>query len=323
MSQQQGSRTKIISAQETVFGTVSVSSNYIIIPFVSESLRMSRNLLSSKTIRSDRNPYAPTRGNVAVEGDISFELAWQHARLLVNALGNANSGVAGTLTMKVGSLPTGLTIEKQFPDIDDANKYFQYSGCKVNSLKMAFKSEGAIECSVSVMGAKETLAAASADSSPTDLGHDPFDGFQATITDKNSASLGDITELDFTIENNLDGSMYIIDGTGQRKDIPAGTAKVSGTLKALFKDTTLYDKAVDNTESSIQVTLTRGTGDGTSGNEKLTINMNEVIFKPQAPVISGPQGVLVELPFEAYYRDDADASALTFTLLYPSATPPY
>jgi hypothetical protein len=211
-----------------------------------------------------------------------------------------------------------MTVEKQFTGITGTTQYFQYTGCKVNSLKMNFKSEGMIDCSVSLMGATETLATSAADAAPSDYGHDPFDGFQATITDKDGGTLGDIAELDFTVENNLDGNSYIIDGTGTRKSIPAGTAKVSGNLKALFKDVTLYNKAINHTESSIKVVLTRGTGAGTATNEKLTITMEELIYQPNAPVVSGPQGVMVELPFEAYYRDGSLTSAIKMVLLAPN-----
>jgi hypothetical protein len=259
------------------------------------------------------------RGNVEISGDISVELAPQHGRLLRHALGVLNSGTPDTYEYTIGTAPPGLTIEKQFPDIAGGYNYFQYTGCKVNSLKMTFKSEGPIDCSFSFMGADETIAETSADADPTDAGHDPFDAFNAVITDKDDASIGSVTELDFTLENNLDGNTYVIDGTGKRKALPAGIAKVSGTLKALFENITLYNLAVNNTETSIKVTLTKGTGAGTDGNEKLTIEMQEIKYAQSAPVISGPQGVMVELPFEAYYDNGANASAMKMTLLAASA----
>jgi hypothetical protein len=318
-TQIQGSSVKIIYATEATFGVKSPQTDYQVLPYVSEGLRLSRNLISSRTIRSSRNPQAPVRGNVDVAGDISFELAPQHGRLLRHALGVLDSGSLGTYVYTVGTLPPGLTIEKQFIGIGGGYEYFQYIGCKINSLKMAFKAEGMVESSVSLMGATETLAASTADAAPDDFGHSPFDGFEAVITDSAGASIGDVTEIDFTLENNLDGSSYIIDGTGKRKSIPAGTAKVSGNLKALFEDITLYNKAINNTESSIKIVLTKGTGAGTAGNEKLAIEFGELLYHPQAPVVAGPQGVLVELPFEAYYNDGGNASAIKMTLLAPNA----
>lgn len=321
MAQQQGSNSRLIFQTETVFKSVPSNADAMVLPFVSESLRSSRNLISSKTIRSSRNPLQPVRGNVDVSGDVTFELAPEYGKLFHHAFGlyTAVSGetvglAAGTYrhTFKIGALPVGLTIEKQFTDLDTA-KYFQYSGCRINSLKINVKPEGLIESSFSVIGAKETIADVSFDASPVDPGHSPYDGFGATLTE-GGVALAVATEIDFTLENNLDGTSFVIDGTGQRYSLPAGTAKVSGTVKLLFNNTTMYEKALNYTDSSLVITFTHGVGDGTDGNEKLTFTIPELKFQPNAPVVSGPQGVLVEMPFEAFYDNDAAASAIHATL---------
>ena len=326
MSQQQGSNSRLLYQTEITFKSVPSNADAMVLPFVSESLRSSRNLISSKTIRSSRNPVAPVRGNVDVNGDITFELAPQYGKMLHHAFGvySAVSGEgvglgAGTYqhTFKIGVLPVGMIIEKQFTDLNTA-KYFQYSGCKVNSLKVAVKPEGFIECSVTIIGAKETLANSSFDGSPVDLGHDPFDGFGATIQE-GGATLGIATSIDFSLENNLDGNSFVIDGTGQRYSLPAGVAKVSGNVTVLFENTTLYDKAIASTETALIITFINGTGEGTSGNEKLTFTIPELKFKPNAPVITGPTGVLIEMPFEAYYNDAAEATAIQAVLISNTA----
>lgn len=322
MAQQQGANSRLLYQTEMIFKNVPSNADAMVLPFVSESLRSSRNLISSKTIRSSRNPLSPVRGNVDVSGDVTFELAPEYGKLLHHAFGSyaAVSGetvglAVGTYqhTFKIGTLPVGLTIEKQFTDLDTA-KYFQYSGCKINSLKINVKPEGLIESSCSIIGAKETLAAASFDASPVDPGHSPFDGFSATLTE-GGVALAVATEIDFTLENNLDGTSFVIDGTGQRYSLPAGTAKVSGTVKLLFNNTTMYEKALNNTESALVIVFTHGTGLGTDGNEKLTFTIPELKFQPNAPVVAGPQGVLIEMPFEAFYDDDAAASAIHAVLL--------
>lgn len=320
--QQQGSNSRLIFQTEITYKAIPSNQDAMVLPFVSESLRSSRNLTSSNTIKSGRNPSQPVRGNVDVSGDVTFELAPQYGKMFHHAFGSyaAVSGetvglAVGTYqhTFKIGALPVGMIIEKQFTDLD-TSKYIQYSGCKVNTLKVTIKPEGLLECSVSLIGAKETLASSSFDSSPVDLGHDPFDGFEAAILEGGS-TLGIATEIDFTLENNLDGNSYVIDGTGTRYSLPAGTAKVSGNVKVLFENTTLYEKALNNTESVLVITLTHGDGDGTDGNEKLTFTIPELKYAPNAPVISGPSGLLVELPFEAYYEDSSEASAIQAVLL--------
>ena len=288
------------------------------VPFLNESLRLSRAFSSSNVIRSTRNPNKPTRGNQEVAGDIAVELNPWMGRLFKHTLGGYSSTGAGspyTHTFKIGSLPVGLQVEKQFGDIV---QYLRYNGCKVNSHSFDVKTEGPITGSFSLMGAKETVAALPHDGVPIDFGHNPFDGFEAVIN-QDVTPLAVVTEVTGKIENNLDGSTFVIGGAGERHSINAGKVKVSGKLTALFEDMVLYNLALNNTETSLHVVLTKGTGAGTVGNEKLTYNFDEVIFRPQAPVIPGDKGILVELEFEAYYDNDSDASALWIELMNAQA----
>jgi hypothetical protein len=319
MAQQQGSGVQLIYDDETTFGLAPSSPNAFVLPFVSESLRQSRNLVSSNTIRSDRNPYAPVRGRVEVAGDITFELSPQYGKMLKHIFGSVTSSGASapyTHTFKIGDLPIGMTIEKQFTELDTA-KYFQYTGCRVNSFSLRCTTEGMIECSVGLMGKKEIVSGESFDSTATDLGHTPFDAMDATIREGGS-ELAIVTEIEMSLENNLDGGNYVIDRTGLRRSIPAGTVRVSGRVRAVFENTTLYDKAINNTETSLSIEFAKGTGTGASaGNEKLTIYVPELLFSPNAPVVSGPAGVVVELPFEGYYSNDSASSAMYAVLLSP------
>jgi len=317
--QQQGSSTKIIVDFESTYGVTPTSAAAFVLPIISESIKQTRNSVSSKTLRSDRNPYQPGRGNTEVSGDISFELSPTYGKLMKASFGKVeSSGVSApyTHTFKIDDSLPSFTYEKQYSDLALA-KYFKYSGCKINSLKLSAKTEGLIDCSVSVMGRKEVVSGESFDSDAIDLGHTPFDAMDATIRENND-ELAIVTEIDFSLENGLDGGNYVIDRTGMRRSMPAGTVKVSGTLRAVFEDLVLYDKAINNTETSLSMEFKKGTGDGSSiGNEKLTFYVPELTFSPSAPVVSGPAGLVVELPFEGFYSGDINASAMYAVLLSP------
>jgi hypothetical protein len=322
MAQQRGANVTIIYDTETAYKTTPASVDAMVLPYISESVRLNRNLIESKTIRSSRNPQMPVRGNVDVAGDINFELSPQYGRMLKHIFGGytpSGESAPYTHTFKIGDLPVGMMIEKQFTDLATA-EYFQYNGCKVNQFKCTAKTEGMIDCSVSLIGAKETVAVASFDATATDNGHTPFDGFTGSVK-QGGSPMGIVTGFDFTIDNGLDGGTYVLDGTGQRYSLPEGSAKVSGSLQCLFDAVVLYNLAVAHTETSLELHFTSGAGTGaTAGNEKLSFYFDEIVFKPQAPVVQGPTGLLVELPFVAYYNDDADASACRCVLLSPIAT---
>ncbi len=319
--QQQGSRTQIIFDTETTYGLAPVAPNAFVLPYVSESVKQTRNLVTSKTIRNDRNPCPPARGNVEVSGDINFELSPQYGRLFKHIFGtSATTGGSAPYSHKftISDLPVGMTIEKQFTDLA-VDKFFQYMGCKVNSFKLTARTEGMIDCTVGLMGKKEVVSGESFDATATDLGHTPFDAMDASIAE-GAVELATVTEIDFSLENGLDGGNYVIDRTGQRRTLPAGTSRVSGTVRAVFEDVALYNKAINNTETSLSAAFVKGTGTGaTAGNEKFTLYVPELIFSPSAPVVSGPAGVVVELPFEGYYLNDPNASAMYAELLSPSS----
>ncbi len=319
MSQAQGSQERLVICSETVFKTALNTNGPQVLPFVSESLRLNRNLIDSRTIRANRNPQKPVRGNRDIAGDITVELDPYLGKMFYHALGTFTFSGASpySQTYVVGNLPVGLSVEKQFLDIATP-EYFTYTGCKINSMKMSFNSEGFIETVFNLMGALQTVTTAGVpftaitNWSTSDVGQQ-FDGFEATIKE-GGQTLATCTKLDLTLENNLDGSVYVIDGTGSRYAMPVGLVKVSGTVSALFEDVTLYNKAINNAESSLQITLIHGTGTGAANNEKLDIFIDELMYQPQDPVISGPSGVFVELPFIGYYQNDVEASALRFVL---------
>ena len=322
MAQQTGATTKLVYDTETTYKTNPGTPDGMLLPFVSESISLERNFVSSKTIRSSRQPQMPVRARINVAGDLNWELGPEEGRLFKHIFGSAvkTGGAAPyTWTYKIATLPVGMLLEKQFPDLDTA-KYFVYNGLKVNSFRLRGKADGFIDASVSLIGAKETINAAVYDATVTDLGHTPFDGFEVIVSQGGSPLTEIVTELELALENNLDDSIYAIGGAGQRSALREGIAHVTGKLTAFFANDTLYALAVAGTETTLKIECTHGNGTGNpAGNEKLSFLFDEMKFFPKSPVISGPTGLLVELGFEAYYRVDADASACYAVLLTPTA----
>lgn len=321
MPQQTGANSVIIFDTETTYKTTPAAPDATILPFTPPAgLKYDRELVESKTIATGRLPKKPGRGKVNVLGDIPFELAPQYGKLLKHIFGAytvAGGAAPYTHTYKVGALPAGMTIEEQFPTLA---KYLLYNGCKVSSFKAGVTPSGIINASISLTGAKASVASSSFDSSPTDPGHTPFDGFSASIK-QGGSTLGNCTKFDFELSNDLDAEQYVIDGTGERASLPEGMALVKGSVQTMFDSTTLYELALAHTETSLELHMAFGAGTGASaGNEKLSFYFDEVVFKPKSPEISGTKGLLVDLEFIAYYNDAAAASNIRAVLLSPTAT---
>lgn len=165
-----------------------------------------------------------------------------------------------------------------------------------------------------------TLGDTSLDSSWTDPGHSPFDGLSIAELQEGGSNIAYVQSVDISVENNIDGSAFVIGGGGIRRYVPEGKARVSGTIKALFESRALYDKAVRKTESSLKCTWSHGTGAGSAGNESLELYVPELYLSAETPVIEGPAGIMYNGPFEAFYDDHADASAIEITLKNAEAT---
>lgn len=320
MAQAKGSNGILKIGTETTFNTTSVS-GFTRMDFISESLRSTRNLITSNTIRANRNPTKPVRGNIDVAGGVTFELGAYPADVWYYALGSkttATSGSAYKHTFSVGSSIPSFSIEKGFTDI---SQYFLYTGCKVSKMAFSVKPEGFQEVTMDIVGATETVSAATIDAAHTTYNKVSFDGFSLVAASllEGGVAIAECTGIDnLTIENGLDTGVYVIGGLGVRSALPEGTTKVTGTLKAMFQNTTLYNKAKNLTESSLQIVYRQGTGAGTYENEQLTIVIPELYFGQAAPVITGQNGVYVELPFEAFYDNASTYSTSMYVELLSS-----
>jgi hypothetical protein len=314
MPQATGTNAKVIYDVETTFGVTPATPASVVLPIVSEAMAEKRNLIKTNVIRGNRNQTMPKRGNKDVGGSITTELNPFMGKLFKHLLGsNTTTGTGPYVhTMKVGALPTSLCIEKQFSDLATP-QYFLYNGCRINKASFDFGTEGVIPLVFDFIGKKETMSTASFHASPVDYGHIPFDMFEASIQE-GGAAIASVSHIKLDIENQLDNGIYVIGGNGERRAIPEGSTLVSGTVTALFEDVALLNKAINYTESSLQVTLSRGNGLGSAGNESLDILLPEIIYGKASPLVSGPKGVLVELPISAFYDNASQATSIQMVL---------
>lgn len=313
MAQAQGSKAYLALQKETTFATDPGVPALIKIPFSSESIGRTINLESNDHITGNRNASAPVRGNTDVAGSISFNLGPFPGELLLGALGDvATTGVGPYVhTIKVGDDLPSFTLEKGFTDI---NQFFKYNGCKVGKFQLTATPAGFQKASIDIMGAKETASGTSFDATLTDLGDYPFDGFLLSGVLEGGGAITGITGITLSIDNELDGETFTLGSQGTRGSINEGKARVSGTIKGFFENLTLYNKAVNQTESSLFIAYQRGTGAGSAGNEYLSFEVPELVYSVKTPAVSGPNGIYYELDFQGYYGNDADASALIVTL---------
>lgn len=320
MSQARGSNSSvIISGPQTVPGTKPATIDGHIFPFENAGLGRKTELNKSNIIRATRSGSKPTRGKRDVSGDLKTELSPLMGRQLLMGFGSVVTTGAGankTHTFTIGQELPYHTIELGYGDLD---KYFQYIGCKCNKLGWEMNPSGILPLSMDFMGVDREIANVSMDALALDLGHDAWDAFELTLQ-VGGASIDTSSSLSWSLENNLSGDNYCIGGGGKRYSIPEGSTVVSGSIKALFESEALLVQAANGTETAIEATLQRGTGDGTTGNEKLVLTFEELIMQEQDPGIKTAGGILLELPWTAYWNNGVSGSSVKAVLMNTQAT---
>jgi len=303
MAQQRGSKAKVLIGYESTYNQAP-SAGYVM-PFNTCGVAGRRTLNRAETIRDSRNPAQPFAGNIDVSGPVVVPVDSTALIYWLYAMFNTptTTGVDPyTHTFKVNDDQPSFTLEKQFADLATP-KYEQLTGCRVAGFAGTVGGDGELVANISVMGAGQSMELASMDASPTTLALNRVQNFQAAITEGGGA-FSDAREVSFNIDFDLDASNYVIGASGSRGDLPEGTIGVSGNIKALFKDTTLYDKALALTESSIKITVTAG------ASSIFEIEFPEIFYEQASPPIEGPQGLIADLNWQGFYGDDADASAV-------------
>lgn len=303
MPQARGSQTAVAIFDETTYATDPGTPDGTKLYIVDSGVRAQQPLLQPNSLTSARARSRAKRGNINVSGGLNVEIGAENiGKILKHTMGaNTTTGVGPyTHTLTIGSLPTGMVIEQDFgANISGVGRYEKFNGCRVRNASFNFPQEGFCTAAFDVLGAKRTLGSAALDATVTDNGHTPFSSFEGTIQE-GGAAIAIVTQLQFTLDNDLDDSVYCIGGAGQRRAAPEGFANISGTLTALFEDATLINKGINDTASSIKVTLTRGTGAGSAGNESIEFFLQNLVYEQTSPGIPGPRGLMLSLPFQGF-----------------------
>lgn len=296
----QGSRTDLALVEEATFGDTPSSPSLTIIPYTSHSLNLTKERLQGNDLQSDRIPRVDRHGNRNVAGDIVADLReTDHDTLLESAFFSAfdSSGV-----MKIGTTPKYMTIEDSANDI---TQFRQFVGMAVSQLSVSIAPNQMVTATFSMVGKDLTQAQTALDANPTaDSGNEPFDSYSGSISDGGS-TVATVTSLDFTLTNSLAPTFVV--GSASTPQLEFGRAVVEGTLTAYYEDASLINKFLDETESSISVTV----DDPVSGGA-YTFDFPAVKYNGADVPVADPQSRIVTLPFVAIW-DTTESTNLKLT----------
>lgn len=286
----QGSRSSLSYIVESTFGTTPAG-DFTNLPFSTHSLNMTKDRVEGTDIQADRMPRVDRHGNRTVAGDIVADLRDTDYDPFIEA---AMLSSWSTDVIKVGTTPKFFSLEDYAADIDQARLF---TGCTVNTMgvslapnQMVTTTFGVVGKDMSISATQKTQTAATTDN--------PYDAYSGDLEIAGSAA-AIVTAMDFTVTNGYAPTFVIGDDTAPALEF--GRAVVEGSLSAYFEDAALINRFIDETETSLKVTV----GDGTNTME---------FFFPRCKInsadvgVDGPASRVIALSFVALYDDTEDTN---------------
>ena len=228
------------------------------------------------------------------------------------ALGDESSKKVLTLKGRADTLE-GLCIQKEFTSL---GQRFVYRGCRVNSMTLNIIQEGFHDITWNFIGTGEEVNTSDefAGKTASYSFKDGYTGYQAKVyikrpariaqdgttqiaADEHWVLLGNITNGNITITNNVETDGYVI-GSDERASAEYGTRQCTGSWTMFFEDVDLYRIYQKGLECSLMFVFEN------PNEEKIRFTFPSVKLGGDSPTIDSPSGINLNLTFQAKYFDD-------------------
>lgn len=205
--------------------------------------------------------------------------------------------------LKMGTDLKTYTFERSFLDVD---QHQAFRGCAINTMSLRLQPSSIVGGDFGIVGMSfGEMSSSRVDESPTAApANSPFDAFTGALYEGTTmATLGVLTGMTLDVNNNRSVEPVLFQDTSLQ--VFEGQGRVSGTITAYFANAALYNKFVNETESSLFVRMVDEDGTGF-----ITIFLPRVKINSSSmnPPQLGP--VLQEIEFEALVDSTLDTTML-------------
>lgn len=291
MARAYGANAQLLGKFETVYGTPP-SGNYIRFPFVSSDLGSEQGLIPSDLLGQGRDPYAPIRDVIRVEGNVVVPVDLRNFGYWLKSLLGAPTTTGSdpythTFVSGVANLPS-LSLELGMPEVPI---YFTNMGIRVDSMQLNFARSGAANATLSCIAQGESSASSSGGGTPTSELLTRFNQFQGAIK-KDGVQLGNVTGAQLNYSNTLE-RIETIRSDGKIDGADPTIAALTGNIDVRFADTSLINAATDNTPLELQF------GYVIDADNSLTFTAHEVYLPKPKLAVTGAGGVQASFDWQA------------------------
>jgi len=306
MAQARGTQVKVIGYTETVYNTVPGTPDGELLYVQQFGVSAAEERVADPTLSGARGEARTVADKRDVSGAVPVTLAPESIGFWLKHLIGipATSGIGPyTHTMQVsGGLPAGMLLEVDYgAAISAPGRFVRYSGCRIARGQFRLPATGLQTASFDVRGAGfDATATALLDATPTDNGHSAWSAKNLSLVFDAGATAVKVESADVTWDNDLDDTTFAVGDNGTRSELSEGFAKVSGSITTFFTTAALMNKALADGNASLVITLSRGDGLGTVGNESVVITSPSLVFAAGTPAVDGPRGLKLTSAFTAF-----------------------
>jgi len=306
MARAQGARAQMALAFETTYGTPPAS-GFTKMPFASTTLGAEQPLLNSELLGYGRDPLAPIKDAVTVDGDIVVPIdAEAFGFWLKAAFGDPTTTGTGPWTHEFQSgawtLPS-MSIETAMPEVP---RYAMYSGSVLDQLSWQMQRSGLLTATARLVAQGEAVSTTTSAGTPAALNLKRFGHFNGSIT-RNGTALGNVVSAEITYANNLD-RIETIRNDGRIDGADPSIAALTGSIEVRFADQALVTQAINGDACELEFAYSLPSG------ESFTFTVHAVYLPRPRIEISGPQGVQATFDWQAA-RDSVAGRMCTATLI--------
>lgn len=282
-----GSRLNVSYAMEDSWASLPTAYTAYNLRLTDMGVNLTKDSFQSNELRSDRHIADLRHGMRSVAGDIPVELSYQSFDDMIESAMYNEWETDNTIV--TGTTEKSFTIQKHFSDI---GQYHVFSGCVVNTWSVSVQPNAIVTSTFNIMGedmvtsTSPTLAGATAKSA-----YSPMDSFTGALSEGGSA-ISIITGIDFSIANNI-ATLPVI-GSKKTVGLVDGRATITGTVNAYFANSVLLAKFLNETESSLQFSVSDGT-------RSMQFYMPRIKYSGGDVPTSGEGPITMSMPFQALY----------------------
>lgn len=293
----QGSRSSLAYIAETSFGTTPATPTFAYLPFNTHSIDLTKDRVEGNEIQADRMTRVDRHGNKQAGGSIETDLRKADFDELFES---AFFSTFSTDVLKVGTTPKYFTMEDEAADI---SQYRLFTGMAVSNMAVSIAPNQMVTGTFDMVGKTMTQSGSTGSTGGTPTAassNQPFDSYSGTISDGGSA-ISIVTSIDFSLANSLAPTFVV--GSDAAQSLEYGRAVVEGTMTVYYEDETLINKFLNETESSIEVSV-----DDPTGANSYTFLFPRVKYNGASVPVQNPQSRLITMPFVALYDETEDTN---------------